>query len=31
VRKRQIFAAFVQRWCPKKKIKTEDSGGSVLH
>jgi hypothetical protein len=30
VRKQQIFVAFVPRWCPKKKIKTEASGGSVL-
>jgi hypothetical protein len=30
VRMQQIFAAFVPRWCLKKKIKTEASGGSVL-
>jgi hypothetical protein len=27
VRKRQTFAAFVQRWCPKKKTRSESSGG----
>jgi hypothetical protein len=27
VRKWQIFAAFVQRWCPKKKTRSDASGG----
>jgi hypothetical protein len=31
VKKQQIFVAFVPSWCLKKKIKTEASGGSVLH
>jgi hypothetical protein len=27
VKKRQTFAAFVQRWFPKKKARSEASGG----
>jgi hypothetical protein len=30
VRKQQTFVAFVLRWCQKKKLKNEASGGSVL-